>query len=136
MTVEIDVRYEGKLRCRAVHGPSGSELLTDAPADNHGRGEAFSPTDLVAASLGACMLTIMGIVAERDRIDISGMKVHVVKEMIQKPKRRISKLTLRFTMPGGSRLSEEQLTKLKRATQHCPVHGSIHPDIELDIRFD
>lgn len=136
MSVEIDVRYEGKLRCRAVHAPSGDELVTDAPTDNHGRGEAFSPTDLVATSLGACMMTIMGIAAERDKIDITGMKVHVVKEMAEKPRRRIGKISLLFTLPEGHTLSENQIAALRRIAQFCPVHGSIHPDIELDIRFE
>jgi len=111
-------------------------VVTDAPTDNHGKGEAFSPTDLVATSLGACMLTIMGIQAEKDEVDLRGMKVHVVKEMTEKPRRRIGKITLRFTLPEGHTLTDKQITKLKRAANHCPVHGSIHPDVELDLSFE
>lgn len=135
MAVEIDVSYEGQLRCRAVHGPSGNVLLTDAPVDNHGKGEAFSPTDMVATALGACMLTIMGIVAERDNLDLTGTKVRVVKEMAQQPKRRIGKLTLAFSLPENHNFTDRDLAKLKRAAEHCPVHACIHPDIELDITF-
>ncbi len=135
MTVEIDVSYEGQLRCRAVHGPSGNVLVTDAPVDNHGKGEAFSPTDMVATALGACMLTIMGIVAERDNLDIAGMTVHVVKEMAEQPKRRIGKITLAFRLPENHALTDRDLAKLKVAAKLCPVHASIHPDIELDVTF-
>ena len=79
--VQIDVTYEGQFRTRAVHGPSGNSLVTDAPVDNHGRGESFSPTDLVATALGTCMATVMGIFAERHAIDLRGMSVTVKKEM-------------------------------------------------------
>jgi len=135
MAVEIDVTYEGQLRCRAVHAPSGNVLLTDAPVDNQGKGEAFSPTDMVATALGACMLTIMGIVAERHNLDMEGTTVHVVKEMAHQPKRRIGKITLAFRLPEGHTLGGRDLAKLKRAAEHCPVHASIHPDIDLDITF-
>jgi len=94
MAVEVNIEYQGNLRCQATHGPSRSTLVTDAPTDNHGKGEAFAPTDLVATALGSCLLTIMGIVAERDKIDMSGATAHVVKEMAPKPTRRIGKLTV------------------------------------------
>src|SRR5512146_333687 len=92
--VQVDVSYEGSLRCVARHGPSGATLTTDAPVDNMGRGAAFSPTDLVATALGTCMLTIMGIVAQRHNIDISGATVSVTKEMAALPVRRIGRLTV------------------------------------------
>ncbi len=86
MSVEIDLVYEGQLRCWATHGPSQTQVLTDAPVDNHGKGESFSPTDLVATALGACMTTLMGIVADRNKVRYQrGTTVHVVKEMIQEP---------------------------------------------------
>ena len=90
--VQINVTYQGGLRCQAVHGPSGTTLVTDAPVDNHGKGESFSPTDLVATALGACIPTVMGIVAEREKIDLTGMRVTVQKEMSAEPPRRIARL--------------------------------------------
>jgi putative redox protein len=135
MAVEVNIEYQGKLRCQATHGPSRSTLVTDAPTDNHGKGEAFAPTDLVATALGSCLLTIMGIVAERDKIDMSGATAHVVKEMAPKPTRRIGKLTVKITFPEGRSLSEKDKTKLERAAAQCPVHASLHPDIELAVSF-
>jgi len=137
MSVEIDLVYEGQLRCRATHGPSQSQLLTDAPVDNHGKGESFSPTDLVATALGACMTTLMGIVADRDKLDITGTTVHVVKEMIQEPVRRIGtlKVTIRVPAAKAALLSAEDRKKLETAAMHCPVHKSLHPDVRTPIEF-
>ncbi len=137
MAVEIDLVYEGQLRCRATHGPSGTQIVTDAPVDNHGNGESFSPTDLVATALGACMATVMGIVAERNKLDIAGMRVHVVKEMIQDPARRIGTLRVTIRVPAeqGARLSPEDRKKLEAAALHCPVHKSLRPDIQTPIEF-
>ena len=137
MAVEIDLVYEGQLRCRATHGPSKTQLLTDAPVDNHGKGESFSPTDLVATALGACMTTLMAIVADRNKLDITGTTVHVVKEMIQEPVRRIGalKVTIRVPADKTARLSTEDRKKLETAAMHCPVHKSLHPDIATPIEF-
>jgi len=137
MAVEIDLVYEGQLRCRATHGPSKTQLLTDAPVDNHGKGESFSPTDLVATALGACMTTLMGIVADRNKLDITGTTVHVVKEMIQEPVRRIGALRVTIRVPAtkGALLSAEDRKKLETAAMHCPVHKSLHPDIQTPIEF-
>ncbi len=137
MAVEIDLVYEGQLRCRATHGPSRTQLVTDAPVDNHGKGESFSPTDLVATALGACMATIMGIVADRNKLDIAGTRVHVVKEMIQDPARRIGTLRVTIRVPAdkSARLSAEDRKKLEAAALHCPVHNSLHPDIQTPIEF-
>jgi putative redox protein len=137
MAVEIDVVYEGQLRCRATHGPSKTQLATDAPLDNHGRGESFSPTDLVATALGTCMMTLMGIVADRNKLDITGATVHVVKEMIQEPVRRIGTLRVSIRVPAdkAARLSAEDRKKLETAALHCPVHKSLHPDIQTPIDF-
>jgi len=131
--VQIDITYEGGLQCVAVHGPSGQKLQTDAPVDNGGRGAFFSPTDLVATGLGVCMATIMGKVAEQDRIDLTGMKISVQKEMTKEGKRRIGKLTARLQMPAG--LDAKQRIKLERAAHTCPVKESLRPEVELDIRF-
>lgn len=137
MSVEVDIAYTGELRCQATHKPSGSQIFTDAPVDNHGKGEAFSPTDLVATALGTCMLTIMGIVAERNGWDLRGTKVHVVKEMAAKPARRIGKLEVTITIPAsvGSTLSEEDRQKIENAAHTCPVHHSLHPDVEKIVTF-
>src|SRR6476661_6155928 len=96
--VEIKSVYEGQLHCNATHGPSGAVLATDAPKDNMGKGEAFSPTDLVATALGTCMLTTMGIVAQRNNIDITGARVRVTKEMVSQPTRRIGKIGVEIVM--------------------------------------
>ena len=134
--VEIDVEYEGDLHCRAKHGPSGSEITTDAPKDNRGRGEAFSPTDLVVTSLGACMLTIMGIYARDRGIDLEGSRARVTKEMVSEPFRRIGRLGVTFDLPAH--LDRRQRAALRHAAMTCPVHRSLHPDVEvaLDFRFD
>lgn len=131
--VEIDVVYEGGLHCRVTHGPSGQSFTTDAPKDNGGEGAAFSPTDLVAAALGACLATVMGIVARRKQIDLTGLRVHVVKEMVQEPQRRIGSLATTITLPA--RLSVEERTLLERTALTCPVHHSIHPDIHAPVTF-
>jgi len=134
MMVEIDVVYKGKLRCQATHGPSGTQLITDAPKDNMGEGSSFSPTDLVGTALGTCMMTIMGIVAQREELDLAGATVHVVKEMSAQPPRRIAKLTVDFTIPTPT--TEEQRQKLRNAAMTCPVHKSLHPDVEMVINFN
>lgn len=131
--VAIQVDYQGGLRCHAVHGPSHAELTTDAPVDNHGKGEAFSPTDLVATALGACMLTIVGILAERHGIDVSGASAAVEKEMVSQPIRRIGKLTVRLHVPRE--LPAEQRQMLERGALTCPVHQSLHPDLETVFAF-
>lgn len=130
--VDISIVYQGELRCTAEH-PSGAVLTTDAPKDNHGKGESFSPTDLVATALGSCMLTIMGIAARKMQLDITGTKVSVTKEMVVQPIRRIGKLNTVITVPHP--VSDEQKTQLEKAALTCPVHQSLHPDIALPITF-
>src|SRR5215469_5824866 len=98
--VKIEIAYQGQLHCDAVHGPSGAKLSTDAPKDNHGKGESFSPTDLVATALGTCMLTVMGIVAQRHDISLQGATVSVVKDMATAPARRIGRLTVDIRVSG------------------------------------
>ena len=115
--VEILVRYEGDLHTRATHGPSASEIETDAPKDNEGRGERFSPTDLLAAALGSCMLTVMGIVARRHGWDLAGARARVEKHMATAPVRRISRLVVDFEMPP---LPESARASLERAAHTCP----------------
>jgi len=132
--VEIDIRYEGDLHTVCRHGPSSAEIPTDAPTDNEGRGEAFSPTDLLAASLGSCVLTVMGIAARRRGWSLDGAEAHVEKEMVTAPVRRVGRLAVRCRMPAG--LSEQARTLLQRAAHTCPVHRSLHPDVKVDLEFD
>lgn len=131
--VEIHIAYEGQLHCRATHGPSGSVLMTDAPLDNGGKGEAFSPTDLVATALGTCMLTIMGLVAQRHHLDLVGTTVRVTKEMAAVPFRRIARLAVEIHVPAV--LGEEDRRRLENAAHTCPVHRSLHPDVQAPIVF-
>jgi len=131
--VEVQIEYLGDLRCEAVHGPSGVTLRTDAPKDNMGKGESFSPTDLVATALGTCMLTIMGIVARQNAIDLTGARVTVRKEMVAKPIRRIGRLSVEFHVPIDP--GEENRTRLVNAAYTCPVHKSLHPDVDAPVTF-
>lgn len=131
--VEIHLDYEGDLHCNAVHLPSGTRISTDAPVDNNGRGESFSPTDLVATALGACMATVIGIVAKRKEIPVEGMKVAVRKFMSEDQPRRISKLELDLDIPLPADHPERKL--LESAARGCPVHHSIHPDIEVKMNW-
>lgn len=132
--VHSDITYLGGLRCEAVHGPSGLRIQTDAPVDNQGRGEAFSPTDLCAASLGACMATVMGIYAQRHGIALEGMTIGVDKGMSAEPPRRIARLGVVFRIPLPP--DHPQREALERAAHTCPVALSLHPDIEKDVRFE
>jgi putative redox protein len=131
--VSIQLEYEGELHCKAVHGPSGTELATDAPKDNQGRGESFSPTDLVATALGSCMLTVMGIMARTLQIDLKGTTATVEKEMANAPARMIERLAVKIHVPHE--ISEVDRTKLERAAHTCPVHKSLHPDVQKPIQF-
>lgn len=131
--VTIDIQYQGGLHCDAVHGPSGTRLSTDAPKDNMGKGESFSPTDLVATALGTCMMTLMGIAARSLNVDLTGTHITVQKEMVVTPMRRIGKLGVKITIPA--RLTAEQKEKLEKAALTCPVHKSLHPDVQLPVEF-
>ena len=131
--VKIDIVYQGDLHTLATHGPSGMQLSTDAPKDNQGKGESFSPTDLVATALGCCMLTIMGILARRKNIALENARVSVEKHMTTTGTRRIGKLQVRFDMPAG--LAVEDRKMLENAAFTCPVHKSLHPEIEIPVEF-
>lgn len=125
-------RYTGQLRTEATHNASGNTIITDAPVDNHGRGEAFSPTDLVAASLGACMMTIMGIVAERHQLDLTSVTYEVTKHMASEP-RRIRQIDVQFHLPAS--LPEKERALLERAAHTCPVALSLNPEIKQEVSF-
>ncbi len=135
MSVNIDIQYEGDLRCSAKHGPSGDTLTTDAPVDNGGKGAAFSPTDLVATAVGSCMVTIMGLTAQTNQLDIIGTKVHVVKEMAADPVRRIGEIIVTITLPPGKKFSKTDRQKLEAAAKACPVKQSLHPDTKITMDF-
>ncbi|HRQ91127.1 MAG TPA: OsmC family protein [Bacteroidia bacterium] len=132
--VEINAIYEGGLRCSATHGPSGSVVETDAPVDNHGKGERFSPTDLAATSLGTCMMTIMGIYAQNNGIDLKGTRVRVLKEMTPEPPRRIARLIIEMTLPLPA--DHPRREAIERAALGCPVYLSLHPEVEKAVTFD
>jgi putative redox protein len=135
MAVEIDISYEGGLHCAAEHGPSKQTLSTDAPLDNGGKGAAFSPTDLVATALGTCMATTMGLVAQRNNLDIAGLQIHVIKDMVADPVRRIGSLTTRLVFPKGKNFTADDRAKLEVAAKACPVKRSLHPDVKLPVEF-
>ncbi|MEM6794350.1 MAG: OsmC family protein [Acidobacteriota bacterium] len=132
MAVEIKGRYTGNLNVEIEHGPSGTILKTAAPVDNEGDGSSFSPTDLTAAALGACMMTIMGIVARREGIDLEGCTFTLSKEMTSSP-RRIGAVPVTLNMPAG--LTDDQKKKLERGALTCPVHRSLHDAVEKPVRF-
>ena len=132
--IQIDIDYLGNLRCEATHGPSQNKLITDAPVDNHGKGESFSPTDLVATALGVCMATVMGIHASKHDIDLRGLKLTVRKEMTQVPVRRIARLTVTLVLPLPA--SHPQRAALENAALTCPVYQSLHPEMEKPVTFE
>lgn len=132
MAVEITGDYAGKLKMTLRHGPSNKEIPTAAPVDNMGDGSSFSPTDLLAASLGSCMVTTMAIVAQREGIPFAGASFVLEKHMRSDP-RRVDAVPVKIRMPGG--LTEEQREKLERAARTCPVERSLHPEIRREIEF-
>jgi putative redox protein len=134
VSVRVDVVYEGDLHCVAEHGPSGERLTTDAPADNRGRGECFSPTDLVGTAMGTCMLTIMGIAAADRGMDLRGARASIEKEMASRPRRHISRIAARITLPA--RLEPRQRALLEAVARRCPVAASLGPDCRVDLEFD
>jgi len=126
------VTYLGNLRTEAEHLQSGTKIITDAPVDNHGKGESFSPTDTVATALATCMLTIMGIKAEALEIAMEGTTAQVTKTMAANP-RRISKIEVVFSFP--KKYDDKVMKVLENAARTCPVFYSLHPDMEKEIRF-
>ena len=127
-----NIVYQNNLRTEAEHIASGEKIITDAPVDNNGKGEAFSPTDLVATALGACMITIMAISANKYGIDMSGTNASVKKIMGSDP-RRISEISIEINM--NKNIEEKDRKRLERSALTCPVHKSLHPDLEKKIRF-
>lgn len=130
--VSISIEYTGGFHCSAMHGPSDAQLETDAPTDNQGKGEAFSPTDLVATALGTCVATTMAIVAERHQVELKGMTVQVTKEMTSDP-RRIGRLTTEVRIPLPADHPQREL--LEKTALGCPVHRSLAADMERPTKF-
>lgn len=125
--------YEGNLRTRMVHLYSGAEIITDAPLDNHGLAQAFSPTDLVATALGSCMLTVMGIKARDMNIELKGTEIEITKKMTNNP-RKISGVDVTIKFPARE-YSEKEKTILQNTAKTCPVALSLHPEIEQKLEF-
>jgi len=130
------VTYSGDLRTLATHLQSGSLIETDAPTDNQGKGERFSPTDLIGTSLAACMLTTMAIRAKDLELKLKGTTCHTEKIMSAAPPRKISKLNIKFSWPEPDVFTVEEQERLESIAWSCPVKESIHPDIELDVKFN
>jgi hypothetical protein len=133
---QMNAKYLGSLRCEAHHLDSGSVILTDAPKDNQGKGEKFSPTDLLCTSLATCKLTIMGIKARALEIDMSGVSIQITKIMTSAPPRRVAEVILDFNWNGLlEKITPEQLESLKRSAMSCPVALSLHPEIKKTIHW-
>ena len=130
--VRIEAVYDGNLRCSAIHIPSGQTLVTDAPVDNMGKGQSFSPTDLLATSMLNCMMTIIAIAADSRELDVSGMSGSVEKHMASGP-RRVSKLEVEISLPTDLN-SEDRAWLIKRGLA-CPVHKSVSQEMEVEVQF-
>ena len=128
-------KYLGGLRVEAKHEASGATMISDAPADNGGEGRSFSPTDMCAMSLGMCALTIMGLYAKNHGLDIDGTTYSVTKVMSDKPPRRIARLEVIFSFPDKGYTDKDKLS-LERAAKTCPVHLSLHPEVEQKLVFN
>ena len=128
----IEIEYKNDLRTQALHLQSGEKIITDAPIDNQGKGEGFSPTDLTAASLGSCMLTIMGITAKSRNMNITGTHATIEKKMGAQP-RRIAEITIHIYFPNKHSKGDQVL--LQKSAHSCPVHRSLHPDINIQTNF-
>ena len=133
MGVTMDARYEGELHCTLTHGPSGTRIHTDAPTDNRGKGESFSPTDLVGAALGSCALTTMAMRAADHGWSIDGADAHVTKEMGSEPRRHVARLLEQFTMPSA--LDGEARAFLENTARTCPVASSLGNWTAVEMTF-
>ena len=130
----VTAKYLGNLRTECTHVASGTKLITDAPVDNQGKGESFSPTDLCATALAACAMTIIGIYAQTRGVDVTGTTIEVTKTMSANP-RRIAKIEVIFNMPDRD-YSDKEKTMIHRSAMTCPVHLSLHPDVEQVFTFN
>jgi putative redox protein len=128
----IETIYLGELRTEATHLLSGNKLITDAPPDNQGRGEYFSPTDLVATALGSCMVTVMGIAARAHSFNIDGAKLVITKVMTREAPRRIAEIIIDLTFPPGD-YPEKVKRIIEFTVKNCPVALSLHPDVKQSV---
>ena len=131
--VTFTITYDGSLRCSATHGPSGTRIATDAPKDNHGRGEAFSPTDLAATSLASCIITTMAIQTRNDGLALEGIRAEVEKHMTTTPPRRLARIVVRLHMPAGIPVVARE--RLQKIAHGCPVALSLHQEVVQDVSF-
>lgn len=131
--VKMTGTYDGNKKCSMKH-EEGATLKTDAPKDIGGEASAFSPTDLLGASLGSCVLTTMAMFAERRNIDLTGARFEVQKEMIKEPERRVGKLPIKIFLPA-SKVPQEMRETLERVGQTCPVKKSLNPEIDIPIEY-
>ena len=131
---KVKAKYLGNLRVECEHLQSGTKMITDAPTDNHGKGESFSPTDLCASSLAACMMTIMGLYAQNAGIDVTGTEIEITKVMAADP-RRIGEVIVIFRMPARAD-TEKDKKSLERAAHTCPVHYSLGENVKQTIIFE
>lgn len=132
----MTAEYIGELRTNGTHIKSGKTIVTDAPTDNNGKGDAYSPTDLVCAALCNCMITIMGIVSERENIPLKGITATIQKTMTTEAPRKIAKIKIDFSHPNPELLNTKQAEVLKRAAHTCPVALSLHPEIVQEVSFN
>ncbi|UOF00128.1 OsmC family protein [Bdellovibrio reynosensis] len=130
--VKMTAVYQGEKHCELTHGPSNAQISTDAPKDNNGKGEAFSPTDLLGAATGSCMLTVMAIAAEKDGVNLKNAWVTVEKEMSTAP-RKVAKLNVVLHMPQS--IPQDYRKKLEDIALNCPVKLSLHPDLQMPVLF-
>lgn len=132
MATQLTTTYRGNFQTEIIHGPTGDTVLTDLPPDNGGQGRKISPTDLIAASLSSCILTIMAKTAEGEGIPFEGSSIEIEKHMKENP-RMIEKLKMKIKLPAD--ISEKQEKKLKACVENCPVHRSLHPDIVIEAEY-
>jgi uncharacterized OsmC-like protein len=135
MAMTAQVEYKENLRTECVHLKSGTQIETDAPTDNNGNGERFSPTDLVATAFASCMMTIMGIAVRERNINIEGTICEVEKVMASNP-RRISQINVKMIFPKEEQYSDKEKAIIEKAALTCPVHYSLHPDVQKNVVFD
>lgn len=131
----IKTEYLGELRTRATHVRSGNAMVTDAPLDNQGKGEAFSPSDLLVTALASCMITIMGIAAREHNINLDGVKAETLKIMSANP-RKVSRVEIVIDFPNGQSYTDKERLILEKAARTCPVIESLHPDMEKELKFN
>lgn len=130
--VDMELVYQGDKRCELKHGPSGIKIETDAPVDNHGKGQAFSPTDLMTISLGACMTTILAIQLEKKGVDLSGTRAKITKHMVSNP-RRVGQIEIKLFL--GAKVPKDLEVEVMEICRTCPVHLSLSKDIQIDIQL-